>query len=80
MYVPSIGPIREDECFYWDSNKFPNSTSRLLICTKPMQGRYVSILRMGGFDDEAMALCEVVVWANLAPGLWMKKFVKERDI
>ena len=70
MYTPSIGPIREDECYYWDSDTFPLSSSRLLICTKTMRGRYVSIQRMQGLGDDQIALCEVAVWANLAPGWW----------
>ena len=76
MYIPSIGSRREDECYYWDSDTFPMSSSRLLTCVKPMRGRYVSIRRMNGFADEEMALCEVVVWANLAPGLQTRRFFK----
>ena len=52
-----------------DKDEFPNSSSRLLMCSKPMQGRYVSIQRMDGFLKGAMVLCEVVVWATLGSGL-----------
>ena len=64
-HSPSIEDYGDNECYYRSSRyRFSTASSRTLVCTEILRGRYVSIRRMGGDYDQNMTLCEVIVWGH----------------
>ena len=60
---PSTGAERrEDECHHFDQLVFPRDAT--LHCMQKMEGRFVSIQRMGGYQVYRLTLCEIIVWGN----------------
>ena len=61
---PNIGQESIDECNHWEGADFPRAVT--LDCVDSMQGRYVSVRRMGGYHLYRLFLCEIAVWGNQA--------------
>ena len=51
----------ENECAFWNSNRFPNASSETLTCRDTMVGSFVSVQRHDGENPHSLVLCEVVV-------------------